>query len=239
MAMLEEAALVIRDLAEGRRVELRGHRRSSSRWAGRYDLPLWIAGYGPKAHGARRTDRRRDDAPARRPRPHPLVRRRRSTTPRVPPAATRARSASWPPRRPTSATSSSAANGRAGSRRSVSNHVVDLVNRYPPTELPPALTGYIRDRTGYDYHHHAEVGSTNAGVRRRRGDRPVLRARLGRRPRREAARAGRRRRRPVQHLPDERRRGGRCSRRTRTEVIPALRDVVPVRGHEEGTRCER
>ncbi|TME35543.1 MAG: LLM class flavin-dependent oxidoreductase, partial [Chloroflexi bacterium] len=38
----------------------------------------------------------------------------------------------------------------------------DLVNRYPPEQLPPALTGYIRDRTGYDYHHHAEVGSTNA-----------------------------------------------------------------------------
>src|SRR5581483_9189037 len=44
----------------------------------------------------------------------------------------------------------------------VGNHVVDLVNRYPPDELPPALTGYITDRTGYDYHHHAEVGSTNA-----------------------------------------------------------------------------
>ena len=45
----------------------------------------------------------------------------------------------------------------------VSNHVVDLVNKYPREELPEALTGYIRDRTGYDYLHHAEVGSTNAG----------------------------------------------------------------------------
>src|SRR5689334_17578312 len=44
----------------------------------------------------------------------------------------------------------------------VSNHVVDLVSRYEPSELPPALTGYVRDRTGYDYHHHAEVGSSNA-----------------------------------------------------------------------------
>jgi len=40
--------------------------------------------------------------------------------------------------------------------------VVDLVNRYDPKELPPALTGYVRDRTGYDYLHHAEVGSDNA-----------------------------------------------------------------------------
>ncbi len=44
----------------------------------------------------------------------------------------------------------------------VSNHVVDLVNRYPREELPAALTGYVQDRTGYDYHHHAEVGSANA-----------------------------------------------------------------------------
>jgi alkanesulfonate monooxygenase SsuD/methylene tetrahydromethanopterin reductase-like flavin-dependent oxidoreductase (luciferase family) len=44
----------------------------------------------------------------------------------------------------------------------VSNHVVDLVNKYPREELPDSLTGYITDRTGYDYHHHAEVGSDNA-----------------------------------------------------------------------------
>jgi len=44
----------------------------------------------------------------------------------------------------------------------VSNHVVDLVNRYPREDLPPALTGYVKDRTGYDYLHHAEVGSANA-----------------------------------------------------------------------------
>jgi hypothetical protein len=44
----------------------------------------------------------------------------------------------------------------------VSNHVVDLVNRYDPADLPPALTGYVRDREGYDYLHHAEVGSSNA-----------------------------------------------------------------------------
>lgn len=44
----------------------------------------------------------------------------------------------------------------------VSNHVVDLVSRYTPDELPPELTGFIRDRKGYDYRHHAEVGSGNA-----------------------------------------------------------------------------
>ena len=44
----------------------------------------------------------------------------------------------------------------------VSNHVVDLVSRYKPEELPPELTNFIRDRQGYDYLHHGEVGSKNA-----------------------------------------------------------------------------
>jgi hypothetical protein len=44
----------------------------------------------------------------------------------------------------------------------VSNHVVDLVSRYKPEELPPELTAYIKDRKGYNYLHHAEVGSRNA-----------------------------------------------------------------------------
>jgi len=44
----------------------------------------------------------------------------------------------------------------------VSNHVVDLVSRYKPEELPSALTSYVRNRGGYDYHHHCEVDSDNA-----------------------------------------------------------------------------
>ncbi|MGA7293468.1 MAG: TIGR03842 family LLM class F420-dependent oxidoreductase [Terriglobales bacterium] len=44
----------------------------------------------------------------------------------------------------------------------VSNHVVDLISRYKPEELPPALTSYVRNREGYDYLHHCEVDSSNA-----------------------------------------------------------------------------
>ena len=44
----------------------------------------------------------------------------------------------------------------------VSNHVMDLISRYKPEELPPALTSYVKNRSGYDYLHHAEVGSSNA-----------------------------------------------------------------------------
>ncbi len=45
----------------------------------------------------------------------------------------------------------------------VSNHVMDLIARYKPEELPAALTAYVRNRGGYDYQHHCEVGSDNAG----------------------------------------------------------------------------
>src|ERR1700691_3454591 len=44
----------------------------------------------------------------------------------------------------------------------VSNHVVDLIAKYKPEELPEALTSYVRNRGKYDYLHHAEVGSDNA-----------------------------------------------------------------------------
>jgi len=44
----------------------------------------------------------------------------------------------------------------------VSNHVLDLISKYKPEELPPALTSYVQDRGSYDYHHHCEVGSANA-----------------------------------------------------------------------------
>ena len=44
----------------------------------------------------------------------------------------------------------------------VSNHVVDLISRYKPEDLPSTLTSYVQARSGYDYLHHAEVGSDNA-----------------------------------------------------------------------------
>src|SRR5918998_3887204 len=44
----------------------------------------------------------------------------------------------------------------------VSNHVVDLINKYPKDDLPESLWKYVEGREGYDYLHHAEVGSDNA-----------------------------------------------------------------------------
>jgi hypothetical protein len=44
----------------------------------------------------------------------------------------------------------------------VSNHVVDLISRYKPEELPPALTSFVRNRGAYDYGQHCEVDSNNS-----------------------------------------------------------------------------
>ncbi len=44
----------------------------------------------------------------------------------------------------------------------VSNHVVDLLAKYDQALLPAALTAYVKNRGGYDYLHHCEVGSDNA-----------------------------------------------------------------------------
>ncbi|HYM50266.1 MAG TPA: TIGR03842 family LLM class F420-dependent oxidoreductase [Candidatus Limnocylindrales bacterium] len=44
----------------------------------------------------------------------------------------------------------------------VSNHVVDLLKRYDPGDLPAALTDYIKAREDYDYDEHAKRGAAHA-----------------------------------------------------------------------------
>jgi probable F420-dependent oxidoreductase len=44
----------------------------------------------------------------------------------------------------------------------VSNHVLDLISKYRPEELPESLVSYVQNRGKYDYLHHCEVGSDNA-----------------------------------------------------------------------------
>jgi probable F420-dependent oxidoreductase len=44
----------------------------------------------------------------------------------------------------------------------VSNHVMDLISKYKPEELPKSLISYVQNRGKYDYMHHCEVGSDNA-----------------------------------------------------------------------------
>jgi alkanesulfonate monooxygenase SsuD/methylene tetrahydromethanopterin reductase-like flavin-dependent oxidoreductase (luciferase family) len=44
----------------------------------------------------------------------------------------------------------------------VSNHVVDLVKRYEPKDLPQAFTDYIAAREHYDYSDHGRTGAEHA-----------------------------------------------------------------------------
>jgi probable F420-dependent oxidoreductase len=160
MTTLEEAIRVIKDLVEGRTTEYEGTELHLP-WTGRWTLPVWVAGYGPMALAM--TGRVADGLILQLADPD-LIRWF------VDQVRDSARAAG---RDPATISVQSAAAAYVGPRELgrertrwfpalVSNHVVDLVNKYPRDQLPPSLTGYIRDRSGYDYLHHAEVGSSNA-----------------------------------------------------------------------------
>src|SRR3954470_23318851 len=160
MATLEEAIRVIRDLVEGRAVQYEGTELQLP-WTGSWKLPVWVAGYGPMALAM--TGRVADGLILQLADPDLI----RWFVGQVRDAASAAG------RDPASIRVQAAAPAHVGTRELgrertrwfpalVSNHVVDLVTKYPREQLPDALTGYISDRTAYDYHHHAEVGSSNA-----------------------------------------------------------------------------
>ena len=157
---LEVATRVIKELCEGRAVEYEGTTLRLD-WAEPHRLPVWIAGYGPKALAL--TGRIADGAVIQIADPSlvgwcaGLLRAGATEAGRdvaevkimcAAPAHVGARAAvrervRWFP-------------------ALVSNHVVDLVRRYGEKGLPEELTAYVRDRPGYDYKHHAESGSSNA-----------------------------------------------------------------------------
>ena len=161
LANTEEAIRVIRDLVEGRTITYEGTELHFP-WTGTWKLPVWLAGYGPMALAM--TGRVADGVILQLADPD-LIRwfagqvREAATVAGRDPASIRVQSAAPLHVGPRDV-------GRERTRwfpALVSNHVVDLVNKYPREQLPESLTGYVHDRTGYDYLHHAEVGSTNAG----------------------------------------------------------------------------
>ncbi len=160
MARLGEATRLIRELVEGRSADSDGTDIKLP-WSPGDRLPVWIAGYGPKALDL--TGRIADGVILQVADPD-LIRWF------VAQLHDAARAAG---RDPASIEVMAAAPAHVGPRDAtrervrwfpalVSNHVVDLVNKYPREQLPESLTGYINEREGYDYLHHAEVGSSNA-----------------------------------------------------------------------------
>jgi len=161
LANTEEAITMIRALVEGRTVTYEGTELVLP-WTGTWTLTVWVAGYGPMALAM--SGRVADGVILQLADPDLIAWfvgqiREAAVAAGRPADAIRVQSAAPLHVGPREA-------GRERTRwfpALVSNHVVDLVNRYPREQLPEALTGYVSDRTGYDYHHHAEVGSSNAG----------------------------------------------------------------------------
>ncbi len=158
---LTETVEVVRDLCAGHKIEYEG-REIQMTWADSGVPPVWVAAYGPKA--LRCAGRIGDGVILQFADPELIkwclgfVREGAEEAGRDF-SKIRVMSAApvW--------VSSDLAKARDQVRwfpALVSNHVVDLVSRYKPEELPEGLTAYIRDRQGYNYLHHAEVGSSNA-----------------------------------------------------------------------------
>jgi probable F420-dependent oxidoreductase len=160
MKTLEDAITLIRDLVEGRTARYEGTDLDLP-WTGRWRLPVWVAGYGPLALAL--TGRLADGV---------ILQLADVDLIRWMLGMLR-EAAQSAGRDPDSLMVQVAAPAHVGPLEEcrdrvrwfpalVGNHVVDLVNRYPRERLPASLTGYIREREGYDYRHHAEVGSANA-----------------------------------------------------------------------------
>lgn len=160
LARLSEAMRVIRDLAEGRAVEMNGTTVRFP-WVRNGKLEIWMAAYGPKA--LELVGREADGFILQLADPYIAEWTIRS----VRDAAQRAG------RDPDAITVCAAAPAYIGDDVThardqcrwfggmVGNHVADLVARYGEHSgiVPEALTEYIKARQGYDYSHHGRTGN--------------------------------------------------------------------------------
>jgi probable F420-dependent oxidoreductase len=162
LSTLSSAMTVIKDLAEGRETELHG-KPLRIPWVKNGSLPVWVAGYGPKA--LRIVGEQADGFILQT--ADPDIARWTFGTVRA-----AARDAG---RDPASITMCVAAPAYVGENLDhqraqlrwfggmVGNHVADLVGRYGTDgPVPHALTDYIEDRKGYDYAHHGRAGNPSA-----------------------------------------------------------------------------
>src|SRR3954449_7678239 len=159
LAQVEESMHIIKELAEGREIDIAGVKIRIS-WIKDGKLDVWMAGYGPKALAL--VGRKADGFILQLADPVIL----RWTVERVRAAAEEAG------RDPESIAICVAAPAYVGddidhAREQcrwfggmVGNHVADLVKRYGSDgDIPAALTDYIRAREGYDYSHHGRAGN--------------------------------------------------------------------------------
>ncbi|MEV4561973.1 TIGR03842 family LLM class F420-dependent oxidoreductase [Kitasatospora sp. NPDC049285] len=160
LARLGEAIGVIRDLAEGREVEVDGTALRLP-WVRDGKLPVWMAAYGPKALAL--AGQVADGFILQLADPFltewmvKAVRKAAADAGRDPAAVTVCVAAP-------AYVGDDLAHAREQCRwfgGMVGNHVADLVARYGEHSdlVPEALTAYIKDRHGYDYSHHGRTGN--------------------------------------------------------------------------------
>ena len=161
LATTEAAIAVIRGLVRGDEVDYNGQKLQIPWLENGYDLPVWMAGYGPKA--LTMTGRVADGFILQLADPY-LV---EWTSKFVRNAATESG------RDPSAVAVCVAAPAYVGDNIDhqrdqvrwfggmVGNHVADLVARYGDdgTMVPTALSDYITAREGYDYDHHGKAGN--------------------------------------------------------------------------------
>jgi probable F420-dependent oxidoreductase len=156
-----EAMDVIKRLVAGQEIQLNGQTLSIPWIEQGWDLPMWVAGYGPKA--LETVGRHADGYILQLADPQILE----WTV-----AAVRAAAADAG-RDPESIDICVVAPAYVGDDLAhqrdqlrwfggmVGNHVVDMVNRYgdDPTKVPAVLSDYIKARASYDYEHHGRSGN--------------------------------------------------------------------------------
>ncbi len=163
LSRLEESIHVIRELAEGRSVELHGTTVQIPWITEGAALPVWMAGYGPKALDL--VGRAADGFILQLADPYLVewtvktVRAAAEAAGRDPATITICVAA---PAYVGDGSAESRAHARDQCRwfgGMVGNHVADLVTRYGDVSaaVPAALTGYIKGREGYDYSHHGRA----------------------------------------------------------------------------------
>jgi probable F420-dependent oxidoreductase len=159
VAYMEECCRVVRALTAGEKIELDGTEIQMP-WVTQGPVPVWVAAYGPMALAA--AGRVADGIILQLADPDIIrwcmsfVRAAAAEAGRDPDAIEVMAAA------PASDDVAMARDRVRWFPALVSNHVVDLINRYPKDDLPESLWKYVESREGYDYLHHAEVGSDNA-----------------------------------------------------------------------------
>jgi probable F420-dependent oxidoreductase len=161
IATLRDAVHVIRELANGRPVEYRGSQVRFP-WASKSRVEVWVAGYGPKA--LKLIGEVGDGFILQLADPDitawtiGAVRKAAEEVGRDPDDVMICVAAP-------SYVGDDLAHARDQCRwfgGMVGNHVADIVARYGETsEVPKALTEYIKGREGYDYNEHGKVGNVH------------------------------------------------------------------------------